>query len=124
MDLTKTASEMIEAAHTQGYGPFVDTNKYKRDIELEGYALRIIFTIDDFRSMGGNVGLLNHLTIGTMCGLNVPNRIVEEIASHFFLGNFYEIPSSGLHKKEYVRHLTDNGMVGRAVGKPWQKADK
>ena len=116
MDLAKLAAEMIEAAHTLGYGPCLDTRPYARDFDLFGYPLRVIFTID--KIMGHE---LNHLSFGaTKAGLMVPDRVVAEIAPHFFEGEFWEMPASGLHREGLVRHFTDNPRFGNSVGRKFE----
>jgi hypothetical protein len=117
MDLAKLAAEMIETAHTLGYGPIPDTRPYARDIDdLFGYHLRVIFTIDKIMAHE-----LNHLSVGgTLCGLQVPNRVIAELAQHFFEGEFWEMPSSGLHRSGTVRHFTDNPHFGNSVGRKFE----
>jgi hypothetical protein len=114
MNFEQLASEMTAVAEIepmdmvarvlQGRPP---DKKFCRCFEYEGYDLRVLFTHDKF----SDGKIVRHLSIGSNgTNLKVPERIVEEIAPHFFEGDYNEMPEqfrTGIHISGTVRQFVE-----------------
>jgi hypothetical protein len=80
----------------------IPSPKYARDIEHDGYDLRLMFTVNQMMGMTNK-----HFSIGTRgSGLRVPDRITEQFVPLFFDDDekYFEMPSL-LHREGTVRQF-------------------